>query len=263
MRPTSGPPCSPPRPAHSRPDPPGYVSGSSFTVYAPPVAAANVCGGKNYIIFIGNGFPNSDTGPSENMKTFLEGVGGSSTQIWMPVLTTTTSTAYTDFGQSSACYNNNSGGLSSCTTANASTCGSSYDTCSCGAPTSRPVARRRQGRIRSSGVHDDHRGDADGHDRTAGSRTRRGMPTSGPLPLPHGRQRPRVNRTSRRSPSTLSMPSRTPIKPRCCTAWQSPVARAPAATTPRRTRMISCSLSATSSPRSRPRTAPSPRLACR
>ncbi|HEV2041933.1 MAG TPA: PilC/PilY family type IV pilus protein [Casimicrobiaceae bacterium] len=118
----------------NRPDPLGYANGT-YTVYRPPAAAADVCGGKNYIIFIGNGFPNTDTPPSENMKTFLEGVGGNSTQIWMPVLTATTSTAFTNLGYSSACYNNDNSGLSSCSTANAGTCGSSYDTCSCGTPT--------------------------------------------------------------------------------------------------------------------------------
>jgi type IV pilus assembly protein PilY1 len=118
----------------NRPDPLGYTNGTN-TVYSPPAAAADVCGGKNYIIFIGNGFPNTDTPPTENMKTFLEGVGGSSTQIWMPVLTTTISTAYTNLGYSAACYNNNGAGLSSCSTADAGTCGASYDTCSCGTPT--------------------------------------------------------------------------------------------------------------------------------
>jgi type IV pilus assembly protein PilY1 len=118
----------------NRPDPLGYTDGT-YTVYAPPAAAGDVCGGKNYIIFIGNGFPNSDTPPTENMMTFLQGVGGNSTQIWMPVLTTTTSTTNTNLGYSSACYNNNSSGLSSCSAASAGTCGSSYDTCTCGTPT--------------------------------------------------------------------------------------------------------------------------------
>jgi len=119
----------------NRPDALGYVGGSNFSIYAPPAAAADVCGGKNYIIFIGNGFPNSDTSSQENMKTFLEGVGGSSAQLPMAVLTTTTSTATTNLGNSSACYNNNGSGLSTCSTDNAGTCGSSYDTCSCDAPT--------------------------------------------------------------------------------------------------------------------------------
>src|SRR5205823_7075868 len=63
------------------------------------------------------------------------GVGGNSTQIWMPVLTSTTSTAFTNLGSSAACYNNNGAGLSSCSTANAGTCRSNYDACSCGTPT--------------------------------------------------------------------------------------------------------------------------------
>jgi type IV pilus assembly protein PilY1 len=119
----------------NRPDPLGYANGT-YTVYSPPAAAAaDVCGGKNYIIFIGNGFPNSDTAPSADMKTILEDVGGNSTQIALPVLTTTTSTATTNLGNSAACYNNDSSGLGNCSTDNAGTCGSTYDTCSCGAPT--------------------------------------------------------------------------------------------------------------------------------
>jgi len=126
--------ASPPR-TFNRPDPLGYTD-SSFTVYQPPAAATQACGGKNYLIFIGNGFPNSDTPPTlNNMKDRLAGVGGSTTQIPMPVLTTKTSTSSTNLGYSSACYNNNGGGQNSCSSANAGTCGSGYDTCSCGTPT--------------------------------------------------------------------------------------------------------------------------------
>ena len=118
----------------NRPDPAAYTDGT-YATYVPPSAAADTCGGRNYVIFIGNGFPDSDTPPSENMKTFLEGVGGNSTQIAMPVLTTTTTTTSTNLGYSSACYTNNASGQSSCSTANAGVCGSSYDTCACGTPT--------------------------------------------------------------------------------------------------------------------------------
>jgi type IV pilus assembly protein PilY1 len=59
----------------NRPDPLGYTNGT-YTVYSPPAAAADVCGGKNYIIFIGNGFPNSDTPVQENMKLFWKGLAG-------------------------------------------------------------------------------------------------------------------------------------------------------------------------------------------
>jgi type IV pilus assembly protein PilY1 len=119
----------------NQPDPLGYTD-SSFTVYKPPAASTEACGGKNYIIFIGNAFPNSDTPPTmNNMADRLAGVGGNTTQIAMPVLTTTTSTSSTNLGYSAACYNNNSAGQNSCSTANAAACGSGYDTCACGAPT--------------------------------------------------------------------------------------------------------------------------------
>ena len=117
----------------SHADPKGYTD-LTLTNYLPPAAAAQACGGQNFTIFIGNGFPNVDTAPAQNMKTFLEDVGGDSSQIPMPVLTTTTSTAYTNLG-TSACFNNNAAGLSSCSTAVAGTCGANYDTCTCAAPT--------------------------------------------------------------------------------------------------------------------------------
>src|SRR5215471_10751164 len=129
--------ATPPR-TFNRPDPKGYDPNfPAFTVYVPPAASTEACGGKNYIIFIGNGFPNSDTPPTmNNMSDRLAGIGGNTTQIAMPVLTTTTSTSSTNLGYSSACYNNNSAGQNSCSSANASTCGSGYDTCTCGTPTS-------------------------------------------------------------------------------------------------------------------------------
>jgi type IV pilus assembly protein PilY1 len=118
----------------NRPDVAGYTNASS-TVYRPPAAAADVCGGKNYIIFVGNGFPNTDTAPSEDMKMFLDGVGGNSTQIQLPVLTTTTATTSSNLGYSAACYAKQSTGQTACTTANASVCGAGYTTCTCGTPT--------------------------------------------------------------------------------------------------------------------------------
>jgi type IV pilus assembly protein PilY1 len=119
----------------NRPDPAAY--NANFTTYVPPAASgADACGGKNYLVFIGNGFPNTDTPPTENMKTFLEGVGGNSSQIAMPVLTTTSNTTTTNIGLSAACYKKNGAGQSACTTAEAATCGAGYDTCTCGNPTS-------------------------------------------------------------------------------------------------------------------------------
>jgi type IV pilus assembly protein PilY1 len=118
------------------PDAAAYTDASD-TVYVPPAPTNAPCGGKNYIIFIGNSFPNSDTPPQEDMSKILSEVGGTPIpQLAMPVLTTTTAVGLTDsFGASAACYNNNAGGLGQCNTDNAGTCGSSYDTCTCGTPT--------------------------------------------------------------------------------------------------------------------------------
>jgi type IV pilus assembly protein PilY1 len=118
----------------NRPDPAGYTDGT-FTTYLPPAAAANVCSGRNYIILIGNGFPNTDTPPSENMATFLDGVGGNTAQIAMPVLAAKTTTTYKFVSNSAACYSDNGIGLNSCSTDNAGTCGGTYDSCVCQPPT--------------------------------------------------------------------------------------------------------------------------------
>jgi len=135
--------ASPPR-TFNRPDPLGYTD-SSFTVYQPPAAATQACGGKNYLIFIGNGFPNSDTPPTlNNMKDRLAGVGGSTTQIPMPVLTTKTSTSSTNLGYSSACYNNNGGGQNSCNSDNDKR------------------VRRREGQVLDPGRHYHNDGHANG-----------------------------------------------------------------------------------------------------
>ena len=53
-----------------------------FTTYGSPITDDTSCG-KNYIIFIGNGFPTQDLAGS-----VLTGVGGSATQLSMPVLST-------------------------------------------------------------------------------------------------------------------------------------------------------------------------------
>jgi type IV pilus assembly protein PilY1 len=64
--------------------------------YAPPITTANSCA-KNYIIFIGNGFPNSS---ADAPASVLAGVEGSTAQLAMPNFTTTeqfvTETAGTD-----------------------------------------------------------------------------------------------------------------------------------------------------------------------
>ena len=67
------------------------------------------------------------------MATLLTGVNDNTlpSQLKLNTFTTTTTTASTDLGFSSACYQDKSSGLSKCNTDNADTCGTSYDTCTC------------------------------------------------------------------------------------------------------------------------------------
>jgi type IV pilus assembly protein PilY1 len=58
----------------------------------------NVSCSNNYVIFIGNGFPNSDTAAS-----LLSGVGGSTSQLPMPTFTTTSQQVTDDLGINTAC----------------------------------------------------------------------------------------------------------------------------------------------------------------
>ena len=64
-------------------DPAAFAPSTQRTTYNPPINATNNCA-KNYIIFIGNGFPAKDA-PS----TLLSGIQGSTAQIPMPQFTTT------------------------------------------------------------------------------------------------------------------------------------------------------------------------------
>ncbi len=113
----------------------GYTDASLIT-YSPPVnVTGDPCGGKNYIVFIGNGFPNTDTNPQADLSAFLAGVGGNTAQIPLNTFTTQTATATSALGSSASCYKNNSSGQDACSTASAATCGVSFDSCSCQAPT--------------------------------------------------------------------------------------------------------------------------------
>jgi type IV pilus assembly protein PilY1 len=71
-----------------------YAFSTPYNTYAPPVSSANSCA-KNYVILIGNGFPNSDLSP-----TVLSNVGGDTTQLAMPVLSTSSQTTTTVIGSS-------------------------------------------------------------------------------------------------------------------------------------------------------------------
>lgn len=72
----------------------GYTS--TYTTFSSPISSANSCA-KNYIIFIGNGFPNADN------TTLLSNVGGDTGKIAVPNFTTTSNTTYTDKGYMSSC----------------------------------------------------------------------------------------------------------------------------------------------------------------
>ncbi len=65
-----------------------------FNTYAPPISAANSCA-KNYIIFIGNGFPTQDLSP-----VVLSNVGGDTSQLAMPLLSTSSQTVNAVIGAS-------------------------------------------------------------------------------------------------------------------------------------------------------------------
>jgi hypothetical protein len=57
-----------------------------FNTYAPPSLSSAACA-KNYVIFIGNGFPSQDL-----PATVLNNVGGATSQLAMPVLSTSSQT---------------------------------------------------------------------------------------------------------------------------------------------------------------------------
>ena len=83
-------------------DPAAYVNGVTDPlkrVYQSPIDVNNGCT-KNYVIFIGNGFPTQDS-----PATLLSGVQGGASQLPMPQFTTTSSQQCTVLG--SACANNN------------------------------------------------------------------------------------------------------------------------------------------------------------
>ena len=84
-------------------------SDANRTSYNPPIDATNNCA-KNYVIFIGNGFPNQDS-PS----TLLSGVQGSTSQLAMPQFTTTSETTNTIIGTSCGTGNNETQRRDNCT----------------------------------------------------------------------------------------------------------------------------------------------------
>lgn len=71
----------------------------AYTKFKSPIESSDC--GKNYIIFIGNGFPNTDD------STLLSGAGGDTTKIPLPGFTTTvTAGACADRGYQASCVSN-------------------------------------------------------------------------------------------------------------------------------------------------------------
>ena len=106
----------------------GYTS-AALTTYSGPISSANSCA-KNFVIFIGNGFPDTDIGSPDFMDTYLSGIGGNTAQLAVPGFTTLNVTGTTDLGYTSGCY----ASQAACQTTDfASQCGTglTYETCSC------------------------------------------------------------------------------------------------------------------------------------
>jgi type IV pilus assembly protein PilY1 len=88
----------------------GYTS-SALTTFSSPISTADSCA-RNFIIFIGNGFPNADD------YTILSGVQGDITELSVPNFVTTNSTVTYD------------GGYGACSIGTASTIAGGYGACS-------------------------------------------------------------------------------------------------------------------------------------
>jgi len=80
-----------------------------FNTYAPPIGTTNACG-KNYVIFIGNGFPSQDMAAS-----VLANVEGSTAQLPMPVLSTTSQNVNTVIGTACGSGGNSTQRTNDCT----------------------------------------------------------------------------------------------------------------------------------------------------
>lgn len=93
------------------PDPKTDIAAFSapFNTYAPPALASAACA-KNYIIFIGNGFPNQDL-----PATVLNNVGGAASQLAMPVLSTSSQTRTSVIGTACGSGGNSGQRVANCT----------------------------------------------------------------------------------------------------------------------------------------------------
>ena len=103
---------------------------STMSTYVPPAGTANSCA-NNYIIFIGNGFPNPDMD-----SKVLAGVEGQINQLSMPNFTTTEETTSTVVGTSCGASGNINNARTACTTGISQTLKDSFpaDTYACVGP---------------------------------------------------------------------------------------------------------------------------------
>ena len=93
----------------SRSDPAAFLPSTQRTTYKPPISSLNSCA-KNYVIFIGNGFPTQDSPGS-----LLSGVGGSTTQLPMPQFKTTTTVQTPTIGTACGTGTSNTLRITNCT----------------------------------------------------------------------------------------------------------------------------------------------------
>lgn len=124
-----------------RSDRAAYSGGASLPNYISPLSNANSCA-KNYIIFIGNGYPVQDSASS-----LLSGVGGNATPIFVPDFTTVAGTTQALLG--SGVY----ASQAACEAAAASTYGSTYDSYTCGVASSTSTSTDTSLGIASCGAY--------------------------------------------------------------------------------------------------------------
>jgi type IV pilus assembly protein PilY1 len=87
---------------------PGAYGDTGKVTYTPPIDANNSCV-KNYVIFIGNGFPTQDS-----PGALLSGVGGDTTQLAMPQFTTTSTVETSLIGTQCGTGNNSTQRKNNC-----------------------------------------------------------------------------------------------------------------------------------------------------
>jgi hypothetical protein len=103
-------------------DPAAYTNSPTDTIFNSPLSSTNSCA-KNFVIFIGNGYPSQDSPAS-----LLTNVGGDATQMKVPDFTTTT-TPVTNLLTTTALGAYSS--VTACQTAAATTYGTAYTSYTC------------------------------------------------------------------------------------------------------------------------------------